>query len=144
MLKHPTTFTIEGVRRAMEFREIHNDGYYTTMLLITLLLYTVAGIALSIPLYQRCRIAALLVAIAVVLSFIPIITGYLRMAPLTTPETIPDFRILFNVLDGIVIMFAYCYGLSYEAANLILFAVVEPAIIVFLFIFAISKKRTSS
>lgn len=143
MLDHPTTFTVEGVRRAMEFREINTDGHYITMLLITLVIYAAICVAISVPLYRRNKAVSLLFSAVTVLSVIPVISRYFRISRLALPECITNARELFNVLDGVVIMLAHCYGISYETANLVMFALVQPLIIIILFIFSITGFQKS-
>lgn len=144
LLDNPTTFTIEGARRALQFRGIDSPEHYNTMLTITLALFAVVTLVIFIPLARRSIIAASIWFIGCCVSVIPVMNGYndLQME-MVSYAPVKSMMELFHICDGIVIMIGYCYGISYEAANLIIFAVVQPAIIVALFIFSLTCRKRS-
>jgi isocitrate dehydrogenase kinase/phosphatase len=137
-LNNPKTMDIEHVRRALHVRHLDNINDITLMLQVSLFVWTVATFIIGLLLYRSKNWPALLIWIAVMATgWIGILRGYIAIKE-ETFLLIPSFNFtfiqLFYLCDGIVIMLAYSFNQSYEAMNLWLFFVIQPLIILTLFI----------
>lgn len=142
LIDNPSAFTTEQIHRSLSLRGIDNIHDHTTMAIITALIALSVGMALSTPLWKRSRVAAVSVVILAITASLPMFGTITNVSEgFSIGKGIESTDHLFYLCDGIIIIMSNAYGISYEAANLIAFAVVQPALIVYLAISAAIKRR---
>lgn len=137
LLDNPTTFTKEGVERALDIRHIANDQGMSDMVMITAMIWIVTAVIIAVPWARKNRAIAIPLFLFVCTASIPMFISFAEIDFSMQKPSITSMMQIFHLCDGIIIMFGYAYGVSYEAANLIVFAVIQPVIIIYLTIMSL-------
>lgn len=120
------------VLRALDYRQISTSADVTLMLLFTVLVLLVLYVGL---LYQGKSKPAWLyitaVSIPMAILLYSCVAGFTQFMPEGITFKLGAMSLLrvFYLCDGVVILLAYSFKVSYEAMNLILFFVVQPLLI---------------
>lgn len=150
LLNNPTTFNRTEVIRALNIRKIFNAAdvnwmmYFTIFIIIlvisagTLLLYN------EVKKYKSNVPKLMILLLSLVLILTVMVSLHSSFSSLNavggSPHQWGVIRI-FYLFDGIIIMAGYIMGISYEMVNIVVFGIVQPGMILFLFIFVLMKQR---
>lgn len=133
LLDNPKTMDRAHVLRSLELRHLNNASDITTMLLFTILLAGLFFGVITWLLYKQNKPFSFVFGAVVTICLVTICIGFMsfldggRLAVPSFSFTILHF---FYFCDGVIILLAYSFSLSYEEANLALFLLLQPTIIV--------------
>lgn len=136
LLNNPKTLDWDHVNRALQYRQIDNPADISLMLLFTVVvLLSLFGLSVYIIQEKKKWIYIVLSSVFMLYILSLIIVGFTQFLPNGLVLDFPEMTMLklFYLCDGVIILLAYSYQVSYEAMNLILFFVIQPLIIVSLF-----------
>lgn len=133
----------DHANRALMYRQLNNPTDITLMLLFTLLvlLLLFAGL-IYLNRSKKSRYFVTPAAFLILVTLIKVIQGFLDFSMDGLALALPEMSMLklFYLCDGVIILLAYSFQVSYEAMNLILFFLVQPLIIAGLFIISIRQQ----
>lgn len=126
----------DHVIRALDLRQINNPSDISMMLLfvyvVTITLFLLVFYLNYDKKYWSYIALSAFFAATVLIQCNYSFKVFMYNAPLVEPHEMSMLK-LFYLCDGVIILLAYSYQVSYEAMNLILFFVIQPTIIVLLF-----------